>query len=166
MKLLITVLTTVIALLGSAQSWAQCTASTSEIDRMEIASLTIQTQANGSIELVTRVADDPYERAAGFQHVCAQVAEEHPIYFQFERPFISSFHMRNVYAELDIAFIDDNGQIISIQRMKPNSLIALRENLYHPPSPALAALETAPGYYASSGIVVGDYVNLTTAPVK
>jgi uncharacterized membrane protein (UPF0127 family) len=144
---------------------AACTVSTPEIDRMEIQTIVIEKQASiasglDSIEIDTRVADDPYERAAGFQHVCAQAAKDYPIYFQFERSFISSFHMQNVFTDLDIAFIDEANQIISIQRMKPNSLVALRQNLYSPPSPAWAALETAPGYYEENGIKIGDKVIL------
>jgi uncharacterized membrane protein (UPF0127 family) len=150
-------------LLGTAQ--AACTTSTPEIERMKIQKIVIEKQTRNAsevdrIEFDTRVADDPYERAAGFQHVCAQAAEDYPIYFQFERSFISSFHMQNVYTDLDIAFIDEANQIISIQRMKPNSLIALKQNLYSPPSPAWAALETAPGYYQENGIEVGDRVVL------
>ena len=166
MRLLITGFFSGFVLLGSIQAMAACSASTPEIDQMEIKPLSIQTQAGDVIELHVRVADDWTERAGGFQHVCAEVAEQYPIYFQFERSFNSGFHMRNVYTELDIAFIDDSGQIISIQRMKPNSLVALQQNLYYPPSPARAALETAPGYYAKIGVQLGDHVVLDIATAE
>ena len=163
MKLLLWIPLVGFMLLASVH--AACTPSTLEIDRMQIQKIVIEKQTSDAIEarnieVSIRVADDPYERAAGFQHVCAQAAIDYPIYFQFERSFISSFHMQNVYTDLDIAFIDDAKRIISIQRMKPNSLVTLKQNLYSPPSPAWAALETAPGYYQENGIQVGDRVLL------
>ncbi|MBT5032463.1 MAG: DUF192 domain-containing protein [Proteobacteria bacterium] len=166
MRLLILGFFSGFVLFSSINAMAACTLSTPEIDQMEIKALSIQTQAGDVIELPVRVADDWTERAGGFQHVCAQVAEQYPIYFQFERSFNSAFHMRNVYTELDIAFIDDSGQIISIQRMKPNSLVALQQNLYYPPSPARGALETAPGYYAKIGVRVGDRIVLKFATAR
>ncbi len=65
--------------------------------------------------------------------------------------------MRNVKAPLDIAFIDDDGQIVDIQRMEPYVLGAAREIYYSPPGPVAAALEARAGYFAEHGISAGSW---------
>jgi len=116
-------------------------------------SLVTFTRADGSThEVVVKTADEPDEQAAGFQRVCAETIAAEPILFVFQVERISNFHMHNVVASLDIAFIKKSGEIDSIQRMFPYVLISLNKPLYSPNEPSIAALETYPGFFEENNI--------------
>lgn len=124
-------------------------------------------QSNSATEknipsITVKTADTNATRSAGFQRVCASTIAATPILFLFARPVTPSFHMNNVVAALDIAFIDEQGKIESIQSMQPYSLLLLKKPLYSPSRAIVAALETRPGFYADNGIVVGDTVTWLT----
>lgn len=63
------------------------------------------------------------------------------------------FWMKNTLLPLSIAFIDERGRIVSIQDMQPLSLTP-----HCPPSAITTALEMAQGWFARTGIQVGDSV--------
>jgi len=107
------------------------------------------------IDIQYRVAETSSLRAAGFQHVCPATIAKENILFVFQTEFVSAFHMRNVYAPLDIAFFDKNGVIIDIQTMYPYSLISIKKPRYRPSSAAMYALETRQGYFVEAGVNVG-----------
>ena len=116
-------------------------------------SLVTFTRADGSThEVVVKTADNGAIRAAGFQYVCAETIAAEPILFIFKSPVTPKFHMNNVVASLDIAFIEPNGKVDSIQRMNPYVLILLTKPLYGPKNPSIAALETYPGFYKDHNI--------------
>ena len=117
------------------------------------------TKKNGEIHtFVVKTAENNHTRAAGFQRVCAETIASEPILFVFERVFVPSFHMNNVVAPIDIAFIDEHGRIESIQAMQPYVLISRHKPLYSPETPVNAALEARPGFYSDHGIEVGALV--------
>lgn len=107
------------------------------------------------IDLNFLIAETVTLRAAGFQHVCPETILKENILFIFQSEFVSAFHMRNVYAPLDIAFIDKRGVIIDIQTMFPYSIVSIEKPRYKPKSAAMYALETREGYFAEFGIKVG-----------
>jgi len=116
-------------------------------------SLLTFTRIDGSThEVVVKTADNNASRAAGFQYVCAETIAAEPILFIFEKPVTPQFHMNNVVAALDIAFIEPSGKIESIQRMNPYLLILLTKPLYGPDKPSVAALETYPGFYKDHNV--------------
>ncbi len=111
------------------------------------------TRHDGSIFSVqARTANNNKNRAAGFQYVCAETIATTPILFIFERPAQPSFHMNNVVAGIDIAFIRPDSTIDSIQTMKPYVLIMVDKPLYSPSSPAIAAFEAMPNFYKINNI--------------
>lgn len=112
--------------------------------------------------VAVKTADNNATRAAGFQRVCASTIAETPILFLFDRPFVPSFHMNNVVAAIDIAFIDEHGKIESIQAMQPYSVLLLDKPLYSPERPVIAALEARPGFYSDNSLSVGDTVRWVT----
>ena len=74
-----------------------------------------------TIALRVRVAADTRERqAGGFQCATPQEIERNLILFDFGREITTQFHMQNVPAALDIAFIKGDGRIFSILRMEPS----------------------------------------------
>ena len=109
------------------------------------------------IELNVRVADEGYERAAGFQHICPEIADDTSIVFLFSSPNIPKFHMRNVYMPLDIAFFDADSVIRSIQTMEPYVLGKRDEKLWSPGTPVVGALEVRGGLFKELGVTEDDW---------
>ena len=144
-------------LLASLNAAADCRPTTRAMDAMSDAELVLAGPGDRAVRLGVLVADDYRERAAGFQHVCPETIEKTAIYFEFERLRRPSFHMRNVKAPLDIAFIDAHGVIVDIQRMEPYVLGARHYETYGPPREVAAALEVRAGYFAEQAITEADW---------
>jgi len=119
--------------------------------------ITLVDESGRTLSFNAKIADDGRERAAGFQHVCPRVIEKMPIVFLFGGAFSPSFHMRNVYGPLDIAFIDGDGGIDEIRRMEPYVLGARERPVYRSRIPVHAAIETHPGFFDRHGIVPGAW---------
>jgi len=104
--------------------------------------------------LTVRVADQADERAQGMQHLPASVIREQPIWFVFDEPRRTGWHMNNVALPLDIVYVDDNGVVIDIERMQPQG------NGYGIRAPIAAALELAAGEAKRRGITPGTTLKL------
>lgn len=144
-------------LLASLDAAADCQRTTSALDAMAEAELVMAGPGQRAVRLAVRVADDQRERAAGFQHICPETIDSTAIYFEFGRPRQPNFHMRNVKAPLDIAFIDAAGVIVSIQRMEPYVLGAQQHRTWGPGVAVAAALEARAGYFADARITEGEW---------
>lgn len=136
---------------------ADCVDATDTLRSMSRAEVALHGPDGETVTVEVRMADDARKRAAGFQHICPRAIERTAIYFRFARARRPNFHMRNVKAPLDIAFIDGDGLIVDIQRMDPYVLGAAREIYYSPPGPVTAALETRAGYFTDRDISAGDW---------
>jgi uncharacterized protein len=125
---------------------------------MPVRTIAIESEGR-AIPLQVKVAETGLEHAAGFQ--CATPAEidQHVILFDFGREILSQFHMNNVAAPLDIAFVKDDGRIFAIMRMDPSPA-----KLYGPMGPFRFALEARQGFYASRGIRPGAARLLPAGP--
>ena len=91
-------------------------------------------------------------QAGGFQ--CSTPAGDpaaHLILFDFGREIHTQFHMNNVPAALDIAFVKGDGRIFSILRMEPSPT-----SLYGPMGTFRYALEARAGFFESQGIRQGE----------
>ena len=84
-----------------------------------------------------------------------ELPENQGMLFVFESTRILSFWMRNTFIPLDIAFIDDAGKIVDIQRMEPLD----ESKSYTSAAPALYALEVNAGWFAKNTIKVGGMVS-------
>lgn len=73
--------------------------------------------------------------------------------FEWQQPLI--FWMKNTRIPLSIAFINEEGEIVDIQDMKPMDL-----SLYASAYPARFALEVNRGWFDRHGIRVGDRVRI------
>ena len=111
---------------------------------------TIQIGAK-TLALRVKAADTSERQAGGFQ--CATPAEIHRnlILFDYGEEILTQFHMKNVPASLDIAFIKADGRIFSILRMEPSPT-----QLYGPLGTFRYALEARAGFYGSQGIRQGE----------
>ena len=149
------------ALSCSLTVFAACEEENDGIRSMDTGQVQLISPENLELEITVLVADDGFERAFGFQYICSDVIDNTAILFVFESLRRPSFHMRNVKAALDIAFIGVDGFIADIQRMQPYVLGSTRETYYSPESPAAMALETRAGFFAEHKISPGWRLRLS-----
>ncbi len=145
-------------LLITQASAKSCELTNDALQAMHKTEITIINANQQELSVVVKTADNNLTRQAGFQHVCAETIAAQPILFLFGSPIIPNFHMNNVVAPIDIAFIDQEGRIESIQAMFPYVLISLSRPLYSPEREVVAALEARPGFYQENDIEVGDLI--------
>lgn len=120
------------------------------------------------ITVQARVADESFERFAGYQSIGPGVIGETLILFVFEDGITGQFHMRNVYAPLDIAFIQSDGKIINTQTMMPGP------ELYGPGGQSFRyALEARMGFFqvhkisaTNSRLVLSSLRNVSVRPLS
>jgi len=105
-----------------------------------------------SIPIIIEVADTPFLRNRGlmFRH---SIPENSGMLFSFPDNSERSFWMKNTHVPLSIAFIDGNGVIKNIERMKPHCL----EHIYSM-GEAPYALEMNEGWFHRNGFSRGTRV--------
>ena len=111
--------------------------------------ITIQVGAK-SLALRVKTADTSERQAGGFQCATPEEIQRHLILFDFGHEITSQFHMNNVPAALDIAFVKDDGRVFAILRMDPGPL------LYGPMGSYRYAIEARAGFFESQGIRQGE----------
>jgi uncharacterized membrane protein (UPF0127 family) len=103
-------------------------------------------------KIVAEVATTPDERATGLMNRFS-IQTDHGMLFVFERPQQLSFWMKNTYIPLSIAFLDQQGRILNIEDMAPQT-----ETTHWSNGRALYALEMRKGWFLARGIKAGDRV--------
>ena len=125
-------------------------------DRMAVITVRLMDDEGGVTAVEVKVAVKADEQQAGFQFISGEVIERSLILFVFSQTLLTRFHMRNVEAPLDIAFIGSDGAILDIQEMQPdlgNSGPGLRT--YGPSQPFRYALEAHAGFFRDHHISAG-----------
>jgi uncharacterized membrane protein (UPF0127 family) len=129
---------------------------TPEFDRMRTCSVWLITDVGKPLSISVKLADEPKLQAAGFQRIGEGVIEKSFILFVYDREEIRQFHMHNVRAPLDIAFIDSDGTIQEVLLMKPDAAMpAPFLNLYKSIKPFQYALEARAGFFKEQGLSAG-----------
>ena len=105
--------------------------------------------------IVAEVAATPAARRCGLSRR-SELAENRGMLFIYPARGILSFWMKDTLIPLSIAFIDDAGRILSIQKMVPFGT----EARYRSPGPVRYAIEVNQGWFEAHGVVVGDVVRL------
>jgi uncharacterized membrane protein (UPF0127 family) len=113
---------------------------------------TIPVTAKG-VHLVAEVAAVPEARSCGLSHR-SELPQNHGMLFVFQNTKQVSFWMKDTHIPLSIAFIDDHGQIVDIQKMDPIP----STQTYNSPLPVRYALEVNQGWFEKNGIGLGDRV--------
>lgn len=113
-----------------------------------------------SIALRVKAADTGERQAGGFQCATPEEIKRHLILFDFGREIVTQFHMQNVPAALDIAFVKEDGRIFAILKMDPSPT-----ELYGPLGPFRYAVEAHAGFFASQGIRQGE-ARLVLSPAR
>lgn len=98
-------------------------------------------------EWFLRVAKTPEEREKGLQHV-KKLGKHEGMLFIYEEPQDVSFHMKNTHVPLDIIFVSEDDEVISVKRGVPESEDPITE------SDVLYVIEVRKG----SGVESGDEV--------
>ena len=105
---------------------------------------------SAGIHVITaEVAQSADERATGLMFR-EQMAPNAGMLFVFPAPFAHCFWMRNTVLPLSIAFIADDGTVVSIADMKPKST-----DSHCAAKPVRFALEMNQGWFARRGIKPG-----------
>ncbi len=104
----------------------------------------------GEKTVTVEVAKDPYDRARGLMYRDA-MPEEHGMLFVFDYPDYHRFYMKNTRIPLTIAFITEDGRIISLHDMEPFN----EDPRHFPKEKALYALEMNQGWFERNKITAG-----------
>jgi uncharacterized membrane protein (UPF0127 family) len=126
---------------------------------MPVRMVSVQAGAR-SIALRVKAADTGERQAGGFQCATPEEIKRHLILFDFGREIMTQFHMQNVPAPLDIAFVKDDGRIFAILRMDPSPT-----EMYGPLGSFRYAIEAPAGFFASQGIRQGE-ARLVVPPAR
>ena len=97
-----------------------------------------------------QVAQTPEQREIGLMFRESMPANEGML-FTFDRPGQQCFWMKNTLIPLDIAFVDDAGTIVNLDRMKPQTLDG-----HCSEKPVRYVLEMNDGWFAKRGIKAGS----------
>jgi uncharacterized membrane protein (UPF0127 family) len=105
------------------------------------------------VHLITAelAADDPMRmRGLMFRE---SLAANHGMLFVFESKSVQCMWMRNTLIPLSVAFLEDDGRIVNIEDMKPQT-----ENSHCARAPVRYALEMAQGWFAQHGLKPGAVI--------
>jgi uncharacterized membrane protein (UPF0127 family) len=151
LKLLVAFAALVTVLAGGAEAQdPECPRWRDAFAAMPIKMLTLQTGTK-TVAVRVKSADNAERQAGGFQCATPEEIQRNLILFDFGDEIATQFHMRNVPAPLDIAFIKADGRIFSIIKMVPS-----QTQLYGPMGSFRYALEARAGFYESQGIRQGE----------
>lgn len=117
----------------------------------------------GPAELQLTIAETPYQRARGLQHV-EMLEPDAGMYFAFEEPGLHTFWMINTLIPLDFLWIADNEVVDITTDVQPEPGVATNQlRRYAPTQPVDAVIELNAGAAEQYGIAIGDSVSLDRA---
>jgi uncharacterized membrane protein (UPF0127 family) len=103
----------------------------------------------GMHRIDAQVASAPQERQIGLMHRKEMPAHEGML-FVFEQPAQQCFWMKNTLLPLTAAFVDDDGTIVNLADMRPQTL-----DSHCSSKPVRYVLEMNQGWFAKKGIKPG-----------
>ena len=105
---------------------------------------------NAGMHLIqAEVAQTPEQRSTGLMFRSAMGTNEGML-FAFEEPGQQCFWMKNTLLPLSVAFVADDGSVVNIENMKPQTLDSHCSN-----KPVRFVLEMNEGWFAKRGIKPG-----------
>jgi uncharacterized protein len=105
-----------------------------------------------------QVATTPDERATGLMHR-KEMPQHEGMLFVFESPSQQCFWMKNTLLPLSVAFVADDGTIVNIDEMKPQTL-----DSHCSARPVRYVLEMNTGWFSKKGVKAGQ--KLSGPPFK
>ncbi len=103
----------------------------------------------GMHRIDAQVAATPQERQTGLMHR-KEMPQHEGMLFVFEQPAQQCFWMKNTLLPLTAAFVDDDGTIVNLADMKPQTL-----DSHCSAKPVRYVLEMNQGWFAKKGIKAG-----------
>ena len=128
--------------LTAMASWA----SAQDRPQLDLPRITI---AAGLHLIQAQVASTPQERATGLMHR-SELPTSEGMLFVFEQPAGQCFWMKNTLIPLTAAFVADDGTIVNLADMKPQTL-----DSHCSAAPVRYVLEMNQGWFAKRGIKAG-----------
>jgi uncharacterized protein len=110
----------------------------------------------GILNIKAELAQTPQQQQIGLMHRTSMGANEGML-FAFERPGQQCFWMKNTLLPLSIAFVADDGTVVNVDEMKPQTL-----DSHCSARPVRYVLEMNAGWFKKHGIKAGD--KLSGAP--
>jgi len=98
-------------------------------------------------------ARSPHERQIGLMNRPSMPPNDGML-FEFEQPAIQCFWMRNTLIPLSAAFVDEDGTVVNIVDMKPQSL-----DSHCSAKPVRYVLEMNQGWFSKRGIKAGGRIS-------
>jgi uncharacterized membrane protein (UPF0127 family) len=129
-----------VALLGSAALFAQDT------PQLELQRTTLTA---GMYQITAQVASTPQQREIGLMFR-KEMPQQEGMLFVFEEPSLQCFWMKNTLLPLTAAFVADDGTIVNLADMKPQTT-----NSHCSTKPVRYVLEMNQGWFAKKGIKAG-----------
>jgi uncharacterized protein len=108
----------------------------------------VQLQA-GMHNIRAQVAATVDQRATGLMHR-REMPQHEGMLFIFEQPSVQCFWMKNTLLPLSIAFLADDGTVVNIEEMKPQTL-----DSHCSTNPVRYVLEMNQGWFAKRGVKAG-----------
>ena len=150
LRLVIATLAVLVPALATGAGNPECPRWREAFASMPTQMVTIQIGAK-TVALRVKSADTPERQAGGFQCATPEEIQRNMILFDFGQEIVTQFHMQNVPAPLDIAFVKADGRVFSILRMDPSPT-----SLYGPMGAFRYAIEARAGFFESQGIRQGE----------
>jgi len=115
----------------------------------------------GSCDFQLEIADDGTERSRGLMHRESMPMNQGMLFvFDFEQEL--NFWMKNTLIPLDIAYLNDDLEVVDVQTMIPeHEILPALLPFYTSAAPAKFALEVNAGVAEDCGITPGDTMTLT-----
>ncbi len=114
--------------------------------------------AIGMHQIDAQVASTPDQRQTGLMHR-KEMPQHEGMLFVFEQPTQQCFWMKNTLLPLSIAFVADDGAIVNIEEMAPQTL-----DSHCSKQPVRYVLEMNKGWFAKKGVKAG--AKLTGTPFR
>lgn len=105
--------------------------------------------AAGMHQIDAQVAHTPDQRATGLMHR-REMPQHEGMLFVFEQPSQQCFWMKNTLLPLSIAFLADDGTVVNLAEMKPQTL-----DSHCSERPVRYVLEMNKGWFARKGVKPG-----------
>lgn len=103
----------------------------------------------GMYQIDAQVAQSPDQRATGLMYR-RQMPQHEGMLFAFEQPGVQCFWMKNTVLALTAAFVADDGEIVNLADMKPQTT-----DSHCSARPVRYVLEMNQGWFARRGIKPG-----------
>jgi len=131
---------------AAALALAACTLANAQDGPQKLPSITL----NAGMHLIqAEVARTPEQRSTGLMFRTTMGTSEGML-FAFDEPGVQCFWMKNTLLPLSVAFVDDDGGVVNIENMKPQTL-----DSHCSKKPVRFVLEMNDGWFAKRGIKPG-----------